>query len=67
MGIRAFEGVHKPENLDAFYSFHNAEAGGAVVNFTPDSMTADPQTDVEGGFIRILINGTAYQIPIYAE
>ncbi len=67
MANKSFQGVHKPENLDAIYSFNNAVAGGVVVNFTPDSMTADPQTDVEDGFIRILVNGTAYQIPIYAE
>ena len=35
-------------------------------NETADSMTADPETASEDGYIEVRVNGTDYQIPIYA-
>lgn len=33
---------------------------------TADSMTANPETDTEDGYIQINVNGSTYQIPIYS-
>ena len=41
-------------------------SGNAGCDTTADGMTADPETAQEAGFITIDINGTGYQIPIYA-
>ena len=46
-------------------NFANFETGaGATVS--SDGMTANPETDTEDGYITIVVNGTSYQIPIYA-
>lgn len=48
------------------------ELANAVLNFsagqastTGDSMTANPESDTEDGFIEVDINGTRFQIPAY--
>lgn len=47
------------------------KAAETLNNITPvttaDGMTADPETDTEDGYLEIDINGTKYQIPIYAK
>lgn len=47
-----------------FVSFPASGNAGATVS--ADGMTADPETAQEAGYITVDINGTAYQIPIYA-
>ena len=34
---------------------------------TADGMTADPESGAEDGYIEVVIGGSTYQIPIYAE
>jgi hypothetical protein len=41
-------------------------AAGTGGDETSDGMTANPETDTEDGFLTIVVNGTSYQIPIYA-
>jgi|10_taG_2_1085330.scaffolds.fasta_scaffold00110_40 hypothetical protein len=36
-----------------------------VFDETNDGMTADPQTDVENGFLTVFIGAAEYQIPLY--
>jgi len=38
--------------------------GGVVLGAT---MTISPEAAAESGYLRILVNGVAHQIPIYAE
>jgi len=41
-------------------------SGNAGVTVSNDGMTANPETGTEDGFITIDVDGTSYQIPIYA-
>lgn len=42
-----------------------SSATGAFVSGS--TMTVSPETTAEDGFLRIKINGTTYQIPVYLE
>lgn len=44
----------------------NGEGNINAMTVSADGMTADPETATEAGYITITINGTDYQIPIYA-
>lgn len=39
--------------------------GGLIVS--SDGMFRDPETDTEAGYIKVRINGTVYQVPIYVS
>ena len=41
-------------------------SGNAGVTISANGMTADPETAAEAGYITIDVDGTSYQIPIYA-
>ena len=45
-------------------SFPTSGSGGVTVS--ADGMTANPELSPEAGYITIDVNGTGYQIPIYA-
>jgi len=55
-------------NLDSLTSATNLfeTADGVAASVSADGMTADPETDTEAGYVTIDIDGTSYQIPIYA-
>jgi len=40
---------------------------GVSGDTTADSMTADPESGAEDGYIEVVLDGSTYQIPIYAE
>ena len=65
MATKAFLGVGNADLLDTLVQVHEAAADGTVVNTTAGSMTVSPETTEEDGYIRITVDGTDYQIPIY--
>jgi len=68
MGTKAFEGVSQENGkLDTHINVVGTTAAtDTVYNTTANSMTVSPETTAESGYIRVTINGTDYQIPIYA-
>jgi len=54
-------------NVAAFLGIKGTvDATDTVYNTTSDSITIKPQTTTPSGYIRVTINETDYQIPIYA-
>lgn len=56
--------------IDADYLFDitaDATTTADAIHLGGDTMTISPQSTAESGFIRVRINGTVYQIPVYAE
>ena len=66
MANRYFMGVNGSNGHTGLFDFDAVTTDTNMVSVTSDSMTADPQTDTEDGYITIRVNGTDYQIPIYA-
>jgi len=50
---------------NANVSFENTQIADPAHNTSADSMTADPESASEDGFVEVDINGTTYQVPMY--
>jgi len=50
---------------NAQVSFENTQIADPAHNTSADSMTADPESASEDGFVEVDINGTTYQVPMY--
>jgi hypothetical protein len=68
MATKAFQGVRQQnDQLDTHLEVVGTTAAtNTVYNTTSDSITIKPQTTTPSGYIRVTINATDYQIPIYA-
>jgi len=64
-------GFNAVQYLTSASSPGTLQLGGALLDFvinvsdTDDSMTANPETDTESGYITVEVNGTQKQIPVY--
>jgi len=50
---------------NANVSFENTQIADPAHNTSADSMTADPESASEDGFVEVDIDGTTYQVPMY--
>lgn len=66
MAKKHFLGVGGSPDHTAFVEFDASTTDTNMVSVTSDSMTANPETGTEDGYLTITIGGTNYQIPIYA-
>jgi hypothetical protein len=66
MAKKAFWGVSGSSDHTSLMDFDAVATDTNMVSVTSDSMTADPETATEDGYLTITINGTDYQVPIYA-
>jgi len=62
--IKYFPSSSAPGTLELTNAVLDFQAGQAST--TADSMTANPESDTEDGFIEVDINGTRFQIPAYS-
>lgn len=66
MANKHFWGVSGSSDHTGLIEFDGDATDTNVVSVTSDSMTANPETGTEDGYLTITIDGTEYQIPIYA-
>lgn len=66
MAKKHFWGVGGSADHTSLIEFDGATTDTNMVSVTSDSMTANPETGTEDGYLTITIDGTDYQIPIYA-
>lgn len=66
MAKKYFFGVNGSPDLAGLFDFNAEATETSLVSVTNDSMTANPETATEDGYITIRIDGTDYQVPIYS-
>ena len=63
---KSFIGVGGSSDHTSLFNFDASTTDTNMVSVTSDAMNNNPETDTEDGYITITIDGTDYQIPIYA-
>lgn len=64
---RSYMGMDVPEDVDYLFDITSDATTTSNVVVQAATMTISPDAAAESGYIRVRINGTVYQIPVYAE